>query len=56
MIGTKDIEAVRREEPVKRLNIDLDPEVARDERDHLGQRASRVIDEILGDGSSVLGV
>jgi hypothetical protein len=55
-IGAQDAEAVRGEEPPKRLRVEVDLQRAGDERHHLGLRAPRMLDQILGDRARVLRV
>jgi hypothetical protein len=52
--GAEDVETVGLEEPAERLDLDLDRQLAGDERDHLGLGASRMVDEVLGDRAGVV--
>ncbi|MFT3766201.1 MAG: hypothetical protein QM820_11915 [Minicystis sp.] len=54
VIRAKDVKAVGLEETAERLLLDVDVQLAGDERDHLGLRASWMVDEVLGDRTGVL--
>lgn len=49
VIRSKDEKAVSVEQPAERLLLHVDAEFARDETDHLGLSASRMVHEVLGD-------
>jgi hypothetical protein len=56
VLGAEDVETVGLEEPAERLDLDLDRQLAGDERDHLGLGGARMVDEVLGDRAGVLRV